>query len=304
MSREGFDMMPAQRDLQLALRVMQIRHWQHIVNEAMKKGVMGAVHTAFGHEAIAVAVSTMMQAEDQLVLSHRNIAYNLARAGALRPIYDEYKQRLSGVSRARLGSMNMANPQRGVSYTSSILGNNMPVACGLALAQQVLGKSGIVTVLTGDGAMEEGTFYESLQFSKSQKLRLIFVVENNKYAMASTPEDRRCPIVIEHICRAMDIPFLKLEGNWVVDYAARLEECRRVVVNQQGPSCIEVDLLNLNRHAGATPGWPTDPMNIDASRGLVVRENVYDPVHVLKQCLAPDAYAGLEQQVLSETWSD
>jgi TPP-dependent pyruvate/acetoin dehydrogenase alpha subunit len=297
--------MAANNDLQLVRQVLQIRYWQHLVNERMKKGVIkAAVHMAFGHEAIAVAVSSMMQAEDQLVLSHRNIAYHLARAGNLRQIFDEYRQRPSGISGARLGTMNMANVDRGLVYTSSILGNNMPVACGLALAKQILGKSGIVTVLTGDGAMEEGTFYESLQFSKSQKLRWLLIVENNKYAMASTINDRRCPIHIADLCKAVDTPFLKLTGNWVPDYAVQMAECRRMMVERSSPACIEVDLFNINRHAGATPGWPADPMNIDITRGLVVKEDDYDPVFVAKKHVDPNAYAEIEQNILSEPWSD
>lgn len=297
--------MASNNDLQLALEVLQVRHRQHLINEGMKKGVIKAtVHMAFGHEAIAVAVNAMMQPEDQLVLSHRNVAYHLARAGSLRPLYDEYMQRPSGLSGARLGTMNMANIERGLVYTSSILGNNMPVACGLALAKQVLDKPGIVAVLTGDGAMEEGTFYETLQFSRSKNLRWLLIVENNKMAMASTISERRCAIDIGQMCKAVDTPFLKLTGNWTPDYAAKLAECRRMMVEQSRPACVEVDLLNLNRHAGATPGWPTDPMKIDLTQGLVVKEDACDPVFVAKQRLDAKAYAEIENKALSETWSD
>lgn len=297
--------MASKSELELVRKVLRLRRWQHIVNEGMKKGeIKLAVHMAFGHEAIAVAVSEVMQPEDMLVLSHRNIAYNLAREGSLKASYDEYRQLPSGLSGARLGTMNMANPERGVVYTSSILGNNMPVACGLAMSRAMLGKPGIVVVLTGDGAMEEGTFYESLDISKSQKLRNVIVVENNKYAMASTISDRRCPIAIDKMCAAMDVPYLKLEGNWVADYVERLAAFRKMMVEGPTPGCIEVDLSNLNRHAGPTPGWPADPMKIDANAGLVVQESVYDPVYVAKQKLDAATYAEIEAGVLAEKWSD
>jgi hypothetical protein len=129
------------------------------------------------------------------------------------------------------------------------------------------------------------------------------IVENNKYAMASTISERRCTIDIEQMCKAVNTPFFQLTGNWTPDYAARLAECRRKIVEQSSPACIEVDLFNLNRHAGATPGWPTDPMNIDMGRGLVVKEDAYDPVFVAKQRLDPKAYAEIENKVLSEPWS-
>lgn len=291
-------------DRRLACKVLQVRYWQHIVNESLKKNAFRVpVHCAFGHEAIAVAVSAMMDPQDRLVLSHRNIAYNLARAGALRPVFDEYRQLASGIGNGHLGSMNLANPAGGVIYTSSILGNNLPVACGIALGHRMTGRQGIVTVLTGDGAMEEGTFYETLDISKYQQLPLLIMIENNKYAMSSTIEERRVPIAVESMCQAFKTPYFYLTGNLVFDYAARLKDIRAAILREAAPAVVEVDLSNLNRHAGPTPGWPTDPMKIDLQAGLIVQASVYDPVHVLKQTLPPDVFADIEKEALAENWS-
>jgi TPP-dependent pyruvate/acetoin dehydrogenase alpha subunit len=289
----------------LARQVLQIRKWQHIVNESLKQGKLKqAVHLAFGHEAIAVGVSAMMEEHDQLVLTHRNIAYNLARAGELRSVFDEYKMSPSGLAHGRLGTMNLANPGRGIVYTSSILGNNMPVACGLALGQHIRGTPGVVTVLTGDGAMEEGTFYESLLVAKSQRLSCLFVIENNNHSLASTILERRCVIAVEDFCKALQVPYVQLSGNDVFDYADKLKQCRARGIRDGTPVCVEVDLMILNRHAGPTPGWPADPMKVDYGKGLILREDRYDPVFVLRQHLAPAAYASLEKEVLSENWSE
>jgi pyruvate dehydrogenase E1 component alpha subunit len=288
----------------LARQVLQIRYWQHLVNESLKKGTIRIpLHVAFGHEAIAVAVSEMMQPGDALALSHRNIAYNLARAGDPQTVFDEYRLSSSGAAHGKLGSMNLANPDRGVVYTSSILGNNMPVTCGLALSMKVLRKPNIAIVCTGDGAMEEGTFHESLTLSKSQKLRCLFVIENNKYAMSSTIAERRCPIDISHICKAVDAPYFKLSGNDVFEYRDHMVQFRELLLRDPSPACVEVDLANVNRHAGPTPGWPTDPMNIDLKRGLIIQESAYDPVHVLKQKLDASVYNEIEHQVLARSWS-
>lgn len=297
--------MGEQQDNGLARQVLQIRNWQHIVNESMKKGALKqAVHLAFGHEAAAVAVSDMMSEHDQVVLSHRNIAYNLARAGELRPIFDEYRLSPDGLAGGRLGSMNLTNPDRGVVYTSSILGNNMPVACGLALGQHIRGTPGIVTVLTGDGGMEEGPFYESLLIAKSQRLACLFVIENNNHSLASTILERRCMISVEHFCQSFQVPYVPLSGNDVFDYADALRQCRSTIIRDATPVCVEVDLMILNRHAGPTPGWPEDPMKVDYTKGLILREDRYDPVFVLQQHLAPAVYDSLENEVLGEDWSE
>lgn len=296
--------MAATSDRPLAQQVMQVRYWQHVVNEAMKKNAFAmAVHCAFGHEAIAVAVSDMMQPLDRLVLSHRNIAYNLARAGALRPIYEEYRRSPAGLGKSVLGTMNLANPERGVVYTSSILGNNMPVACGLALGHQMLKRDGFVACLTGDGAMEEGTFYETMDMSKSQHLKYLLVIENNNMAMSTTIEERRCPIAVEHLCKAFGTPYYRLSGNLVSDYAARLRDIRKIIMAESTPAVVEVDLRNLYRHAGPTPGFPNDPMNIDVQRGLIVEDSAYDPVFVLKQKMSAADFTEMEKEVLAEKWS-
>ena len=291
-------------DNKLAIDILRLRYWHHVVNDALKnKAFTIPVHLGFGHEAIAGAVNGMMRDDDQLVLTHRNITYNLARAGSLKTVYDEYKLEPTAIGGGKLGSMNLANPDRGIVYTSSILGNNMAVACGLALAKQVNASAGMVIVLTGDGAMEEGQFYESLVFAKSQKLKLLFIVENNDMAMSSSIEQRRCPIALEQMSAAVDIPFRHLQGNDIFEYLGALESIRKLIVDGSMPVCVEAQLASINQHAGPTPGWPTDPKKISMDNGLIVEETSFDPVYVLQQRIGQAAFARLAEQVLSEGWA-
>ena len=295
----------AENERKLAHDVLRIRHWQHLVNEGLKKNAFPVpLHKAFGHEAVAVAVSNAMQPQDQLALTHRNMAYNFARAGALQPIWDEYKNKPTGLGQGCLGSMNLANVGRGIVYTSSILGNNVSVACGLAMAMKMRGVEGFVTVVTGDGAMEEGSFYESLVFAKSHQLPLVFLVENNNFSMSSTIPERRCPIAIAHLCQAVDLPYCCLTGNNVFDYAARFADYRELVVKRQSPAVVEALVTNHYRHAGPTPGFPGDPMNIDMKNGLLVKASDEDPVFVLQANMKAAEFQELESQVLAEKWSD
>jgi len=270
----------------LEMEMIQLRHWQQVINEDLKRNVFAIpIHVAFGHEAVAVAVNNMMKADDQLVLTHRNMAYNLLSAGVLKPVYDEYKLLPSGVSKGRMGAMNMVNPARGIVYSSSILGNNFSVACGLALAKRTKRDPGVVIVTTGDGAMEEGGVYEALVFAKSHNLKLLFIVENNNHSMSSTIKQRRCEIAIEKMCGAVDIGFECLSSNDVFEYARRLSDLRETVDAQSSPVCVEAKLSLLNQHAGPTPGWKTDPMRVDIKDGLVIRNNVQDPIFVLQNMM-------------------
>src|ERR1700687_1991264 len=95
--------------------VLWLRLAQMVVNEEYKAVKFKIpVHLAFGHEAIAVAMSHFMQDDDKIILTHRNIAYNLARLGKLKPVLDEYFLKSSGLGEGKMGSMNLTNPQKGI----------------------------------------------------------------------------------------------------------------------------------------------------------------------------------------------
>lgn len=287
----------------LPREVIKLRYFQHLVNERLKKGSGWKipVHLAIGHEAIAVAISTAMTKDDKLVLSHRNIAYNLAREGQLAPILAEFDQKPTGLAGGQLGSMNLANPGKGIVYTSSILGNNFAVATGVALGHSVRGLGQSATfVLTGDGAMEEGGFYEALVFARSHKLALIIVVENNDQSMASTIDERRCPIDIGAMCKTVNAPFVSLSGGDVHHYAKTIAAVRTQATVEHTVACVEVMLPHFNRHAGPTPGWQGDTWNIALENGLIVERNEMDPLFVLERSLGPEAFAALCKDVVQQ----
>ena len=158
--------------LHIIEQIIRLRLSQLIVNDQYKKGEFKIpIHLALGYESLAVAVDNSMANTDSLFLTHRNIHYNLARIGTLREEMDEYRLKKTGIARGHLGSMNLSNPNKNIVYSSSILGNNLPVATGYALGNKVNNKNGVAFVVTGDGAIEEGSFYESLIFMRSNNLK-------------------------------------------------------------------------------------------------------------------------------------
>jgi pyruvate dehydrogenase E1 component alpha subunit len=276
--------------------MIQLRLWQHLVNELLKqKAFKVPVHLAFGAEAVVTAVDEAMAAADRLALTHRNSAYNMARAASLTSVLDEYRSLPSGAGGGELGSMNLAVPDAGIAYSSSILGNNFSVACGLAYAN-VLRKEeeGAIWVVTGDGAVEEGSFYESLVFARSHGLKVVFVIDNNDHSMVSSIKERRCDIRFDRICAALDVPFQKFVGNDVFAYVQGLCEVRSILANGPGPAVVEFRTALLNQHAGPTPGWPSDPLRIALADGLIVSPAPRDPLAVLHDTIGADAFARVE----------
>lgn len=283
----------AQSALSLAREVLRLRLTMLMLNEGIKaKAFRVPIHLALGHESIAVAVAAMMQEGDQLACSHRNLHYNLARGATYAQVRDEFALMPTGLAGGRAGSMNLSNPAVGIAYTSSILGNNLAVATGLALAKKVKGQAGLTIVVTGDGAMEEGTLYESLQMYATYQLPAMILVENNGWSLATRIEERRCPIGLDQMAAALGADYLCLSGNDPAVYLERLMAARETALAHSRAVMVEVMLSTLgdwrmptpefpdgkhiNYHAGGTPSVCLD-------NGPCVRAEADDPVHVLSQ---------------------
>lgn len=294
----------------IAYDVLWLRLAQMVVNEEYKAGKFKIpIHLALGHEAIAVAMNHFMQDGDKLILTHRNIAYNLARLGRLKPILDEYFLKSTGLGEAKLGSMNLINPKKGIIYSSSILGNNFSVATGVAMAQKILSHNGITIVLGGDGSIEEGTFHESLLMLKSLGLGAFVVIENNEWSMSTRIDQRRCPIDLEKLTSSYDIKYARLEGNDPVQYLEQLKKLRKLALDGM-PVCIEVMVSTLgdwimktpeipngkfvNYHAGPAPtvelkDWP-----------LLIKTSEEDPIFVLNKHVSSPVLEEMSRGIRNE----
>lgn len=281
---------------QLAEEIVRLRFSQMAVNEGIKKGKFKVpIHLAMGHEAIAVAVNAVMGSNDKLILSHRNIAYHLARSHSLKPIVDEYLLKPTGLNRGRSGSMNLADPKRGIVYASSIVGNNFPIAVGVAMAEKMLSRKGLTIVLGGDGSIEEGAFYESLILAKTLGVGILFIIENNGWSLATKISERRCPIDLTKLAGAAHIKYTELSGNDPYKYIANLKKLRHYSLSKKKPVCVEVQLSTLgdwrgpvspqhpkgrfiNYHSGPAP-------DISFDSSPILKRNSSDPVFLISKYL-------------------
>jgi TPP-dependent pyruvate/acetoin dehydrogenase alpha subunit len=293
----------------IAKSLLELRLKMMVINQEYKeKKFKIPIHLAFGHEAIAVAVNLNMHADDQLVCSHRNLHYNLAREKSFRRIMDEFFLRKEGVAGGRLGSMNLSNPYRNLVYSSSILGNNIPVATGLALANSVKGIDSITTVISGDGAMEEGSLYEGLLFMRYQNLKVIVIIEDNGWSLATRTNERRTEINTRLLAESLGVGYTCLAGNDSFEYTAKLADVTDHIRNNAGPVVVEVKLDTLgnwilkndqnpdgkyiNYHAGPAP-------NISVSNYPIISRSESDPVYILEKILGREDLKKISSSVFT-----
>jgi len=302
--------MKKNQNIGIAEQVLRVRLGQMLINEKYKNGEFKIpIHLALGHEAIAVSVDSIMEEDDQLVLSHRNIHYNIARSRSLKPEIDEYLLKDEGLAKGQLGSMNLANEEKGLVYTSSILGNNLPVATGLALGKKVKIEKGIVIVVTGDGAIEEGAFYESLLFLKSNGLPLLVIIESNEWSLATRINERRCNIDIKKFTGSLGVSYEKLSGNDPYKYIEKLKVFRDYALSNKIPVCVEVELTTLgwwylkteehpdgkfiNYHGGPAP-------TVNLKDGALIEESNNDPVFALQKHFQKQTIEQMSRKILED----
>ena len=276
-----------------------LRYWQHQINEILKKGSLDypiPVHLGFGHEALALAVVNSLIKEDVMTLTHRNCTYNLACSKSLQQELDFYNLKATQF-KSQMGSMNLAMKNTNIIYSSSILGNNICVGIGIAFNRKLSDKKGYVYVLTGDGAIEEGVFWESILLAKTHKLKVIIIIENNNYSLGSSIKERRCEINFEKVSQGLSIPFIRASGNNYLLLKDILESCRGIIDN--GPVLLEVDLCTFNQHAGPTPGWSTDPKKIDIKNGLIINDSDMDPIKNLKETIGEKRFLQVSNTIIN-----
>jgi TPP-dependent pyruvate/acetoin dehydrogenase alpha subunit len=273
----------------LHYKVLLLRSYQHAINELVKKKkIFLPPHMAFGYEANAVAINNVFDRGDRLILTHRNIAYNLIFNPNLKKYINELNMKFTGVNKGLSGPMNIVNPKKGIVYTSSILGNNFSIALGFSINNKMLKKKNITYVVTGDGAIEEGSFAETILLAKKFRSRLVFIVENNDFAMGSKIKERRDNIDLELLSKAYGCDYFLLDSRNVIDYSKKLISIKKKIKKNPSPWIVEIKTTMFNRHAGATPGFPGDPLNIDLNNGLVIKNNMSDPAYLSNNILGDD----------------
>tara|TARA_Y100000389_G_scaffold204677_1_gene258795 strand:+ start:3234 stop:4211 length:978 start_codon:yes stop_codon:yes gene_type:complete len=181
----------------LYYQIYKIRSVETQIAANYKKGEMRCpVHLSIGQEAISVALSQVMRKNDFAVSSHRAHAHYLAKNGSLKKMIAEIYGKVTGCSKGKGGSMHLIDLKSNFMGSTAIVGNTIPIGVGLALSSKIRKQNNFSFIFFGEGAVEEGVFYESVNFAVVKKLPVIFICENNFYSVYSPlkvrqPKDRK-----------------------------------------------------------------------------------------------------------------
>ena len=224
---------------------------ESIANKYSEQKMRCPTHLSIGQEAIAVGVCANLTSQDQVLSTHRAHAHYLAKGGCLNSMMAEIYGKASGCSKGMGGSMHLIDTSVGFMGSTAIVGNTIPVAVGLALEKKLTRKKSIACVFFGDGATEEGAFYESINFAIIHSLPIIFICENNLYSVYSglevrQPVDRK----IYKMVRAMGISAQHGNGNDVEEVARKVKHAKTMILKSGGPQFLEFDTYRWREHCG------------------------------------------------------
>ena len=224
---------------------------ESIANKYSEQKMRCPTHLSIGQEAIAVGACANLTSQDQVLSTHRAHAHYLAKGGCLNSMMAEIYGKASGCSKGMGGSMHLIDTSVGFMGSTAIVGNTIPVAVGLALEKKLTRKKSIACVFFGDGATEEGAFYESINFAIIHSLPIIFICENNLYSVYSglevrQPVDRK----IFKMVRAMGISAQHGNGNDVEEVARKVKHAKTMILKSGGPQFLEFDTYRWREHCG------------------------------------------------------
>ena len=181
-------------DKKTALAILEkmnlIRHFEERAQEMyMKAKVGGFLHLAVGEEATIVGTVSVMEDRDYLISTYREHGQALARGTDPEMIMAELFGRQTGTSHGRGGSMHLFDAERRFMGGYGIVGGNLPLAAGLALASDYTGEDAVTVCMFGDGASNQGTFGETMNLAALWKLPVVFMVTNNQFGMGTAPSE-------------------------------------------------------------------------------------------------------------------
>ena len=214
--------------------------------------IKSPVHLSIGQEAIAVGVSLALSESDIIFSNYRGHAHFIAREANLDKMWAELYGKSRGTARGKGGSMHLNDYEKNFIPTSAIVSTAVPEAVGYAFALKYKKQEGIVVCYHGDGATDEGVFWESLNFASLHSLPIIFICENNKYAIYSHQNTRSLNNPIVDRAKAFGVSSIRVSGNKTKNFFDATLDCIEQIKKKSQPFLLECMTTRWRDHVGIT----------------------------------------------------
>lgn len=209
----------------------------------------GTMHQATGQEAVAVGVASALNADDYVTSTHRGHAHCIAKDVSLNSMMAEMFAKRNGACKGMGGSMHLCDFSKGMLGAFGIVGAGIPIATGAALSSVVRGTRQVAVSFFGDGAINEGVFHESLNMASLWKLPVIYVVENNQYALSMPNELESAVTDLSSRGCSYNVPGRTVDGNNVLAVYNAARQAVEHARDGKGPFLLECVTYRVRGHA-------------------------------------------------------
>ena len=258
--------------------------------------IKSPVHLSIGQEAVSVGVCQALELRDVVFGTYRGHALYLAKGGDLRKLLAELYGKVTGCCRGKGGSMHLIDTAAGVMGMSAVVGTTIANAVGHAFALKYRRQNAIVASFFGDGATEEGVFAESLNFAALKRLPILFICENNQYAIHTHQSRRQGLPAICQRAESLGIPAERIESNDVLHLLERSREVIKRIRAGAGPAFFEVMTYRWHEHVGPGQDYRLGFRTEDEARPWIESDQVLR----LAKMIGPSARKRIDAEIEDE----
>jgi pyruvate dehydrogenase E1 component alpha subunit len=238
----------------LLQEMLRIRRFEEKCAELYTVGkIQGFLHLYIGEEAVAVGAMQALTPDDNIVSTYREHGHALARGTSAGAVMAEMYGKANGCSRGRGGSMHLFDASRRFYGGYAIVGGGLPIAVGLALADKMQNRPRVTACFFGDGAVAEGAFHESLNLAALWQLPVLFLCENNLYAMGTHLTRHQAQTDIARKAQAYGLPGEAVDGMDVLAVEAATRKAVEAVRRGEGPFLLEARTYRFRAHSMYDP---------------------------------------------------
>lgn len=250
-------------------QMVLIRRFEEKSAEMYARGrIKGFLHLYIGQEAVAVGAISLLRPEDYIVTHYREHGHALARGMEPERIMAELFGKATGVTKGLGGSMHLFDVSRRFMGGYAIVGGHLPLACGLAMGCQYERNESLVCCFLGDGSVNEGAFHESLNLAAVWRLPVLFICENNFYAMGTSMRKVSALAEIYKRAEAYGIRSEQVDGMDVMEVRSHVNEALKLVRRGEGPHFIEAITYRYRGHSMADPEFYRNKEEVEHWRSL------------------------------------
>lgn len=274
--------------LDLYRKMYLIRRFEESCGENYSKGfIRGFLHLYIGEEAIAAGSIAPLREDDFIVTHYRDHGHAIARGLETGPLMAELFGKKTGVSGGKGGSMHLFDASKNFMGGHAIVGAQIPLAAGFALASQYQNKDNITVVYFGDGATNQGTFHETMNLASVWKLPILFFLENNFYGMGTSVERIRTNgKSFGNLAESYSIPSTVVDGMDVLAVKEVTEETIKKIRSGSGPAFIEATTFRFQGHSMADPAKYRAEKELDEWKKKDPLINFYN--HLIREGIATE----------------